>query len=260
MSKATTLDEAIDAATKVEDMLERKAKESGGVGEKRKQIEITNSNKKTKFSARLARKEDRPKCTKCGRNHGGECKKGISDGCFKCGRMGHVARDCKVKDNKDVECYSCHEKGHFSNQCPYKRGEGSKDTGGDKKKEAPRKGRGFQMTMEEAKETDDVVAGTILVDSQLAHALFDSGASYSFVSHTFSKKLDGPLATLRNPYMIEIADGSVIPVNKLYPNCDVEVDERHFPIDFLVIGVKGFDTVVGMDWLKAYEAKILCGK
>ena len=185
VGKATTLDEAIDAAIKVEDMLERKAKESGGVGEKRKQVETTSSNKKTKFSSRVAQKEDRPKCTKCGRNHGGECKKGMSEGCFKCGRMGHLARDCKVKDNKDVECYSCHEKGHFSNQCPYKSGEGSKVTGSDKKKEAPRKGRGFQMTLDEAKETEDVVAGTLLVDTNLAHVLFDSGASYSFVSHDF---------------------------------------------------------------------------
>ena len=116
------------------------------------------------------------------------------------------------------------------------------------------------MTMEEAKETEDVVAGTILVDSHLAHVLFDSGASYSFVSLEFCKKLDGALATLRNPYMIELADGRVVPVNQLYTNCDVEVDWRHFPIDLLLIGFKGFDIVVGMDWLKEYEAKILCGK
>ncbi|KAL4556350.1 hypothetical protein LXL04_038999 [Taraxacum kok-saghyz] len=178
------------------------------IGEMRKQVETSSSNKKMRFSPKPARKEDRPKC----------------------GRTGHVARECVVKDLKGVECYSCHEKGHFSNQCPYKSGEGPKATG-ERKKETPKKGRCFQMTMEEAKETEDVVAGTILVDSHLAHVLFYSGASYSFVLHAFSKKLDGPLATLRNPYMIEIADGSIIPVNQLYPNCDVEIDERHFPID-----------------------------
>ena len=88
------------------------------------------------------------------------------------------------------------------------------------------------MDKEEAKETDNVVAGTIIVDSQLAYVLFDSGASYSFVSYDFCKKLDGPLATLRDPYMIEIANGNVIPVNQLYPNCDVEVDGRHFPLTY----------------------------
>lgn len=69
VSKATTLDEAIDAATKVEDMLERKAKESGGVGDKRNPVETTSSNKKMRFSLKPASKDDRPKCGKCGRKH-----------------------------------------------------------------------------------------------------------------------------------------------------------------------------------------------
>ena len=47
--------------------------------------------------------------------------------------------------------------------------------------------------------------------------------------------------------MIEIADGNDIPVNQMYPSCDIEVDGRHIPIDLMPIGVKGFDFVVGMD-------------
>ena len=38
--EASTLDEAIDVAVRVEYMLERKTKEGGEVGEKRKQIEV----------------------------------------------------------------------------------------------------------------------------------------------------------------------------------------------------------------------------
>jgi hypothetical protein len=37
----------------------------------------------------------------------------------------------------------------------------------------------------DGREQGDMVTGTISVDSFVAHALFDSGASYSFVSENF---------------------------------------------------------------------------
>lgn len=53
------------------------------------------------------------------------------------------------------------------------------------------------MSEEVAKITHDVLAGTLLVVSNLAHILFDSCASYFFVLHGFFfHKLIGPLATL----------------------------------------------------------------
>ena len=42
--------------------------------------------------------------------------------------------------------------------------------------------RAYALPSTDGREKGDVVTGTISVDSFLAHALFDSGASYSFVS------------------------------------------------------------------------------
>ncbi|KAL7601823.1 hypothetical protein Lser_V15G22791 [Lactuca serriola] len=116
------------------------------------------------------------------------------------------------------------------------------------------------MSEEEAKENHDVVAGTILVDSNIARILFDSGASYSFVSHSFCLKLIGPLATLSRSYSIEIADGTHVSVGLMYPDCSLEINGRNFSIDLLPMRIKGFDVIVGMDWMRANDAKILCGK
>ena len=116
------------------------------------------------------------------------------------------------------------------------------------------------MTEEEAKTTQDVVAGTLLIDSNLARVLFDSGATHSFVSYAFCQNLTGPLATLDRIYDIEIADGSHVRVNRMYPDCSLDINGRNFPINLLPIGIKGFDVIVGMDWMGSNEAKNLCGK
>ena len=58
--------------------------------------------------------------------------------------------------------------------------------GSKKKKKLPKApGRAYIMTLEEARESPDVVSGTFLVNNVYAHVLFDSGADGSFVSSTF---------------------------------------------------------------------------
>jgi hypothetical protein len=52
-------------------------------------------------------------CTKCGKKHPGECKIG-SNMCFKCGKTGHLARDCPTI----FKCFNCGERGHMSRECP----------------------------------------------------------------------------------------------------------------------------------------------
>ncbi|XP_076942625.1 uncharacterized protein LOC143612556 [Bidens hawaiensis] len=48
----------------------------------------------------------------CGKPHRVECRFG-SNACFKCGKVGHYAHECKAKPT----CYKCWKTGHMAREC-----------------------------------------------------------------------------------------------------------------------------------------------
>ncbi|XP_075481092.1 uncharacterized protein LOC142521793 [Primulina tabacum] len=98
-------------------------------------------------------------CYTCKQYHTGECYRKIG-ACFKCGQVGHRIKDCP--DNKD------------------------KGAGPNKKNENKTNARVYTITQEEADDTNEVVAGTILLNEMPAYTLFDCGATHSFVSKRFA--------------------------------------------------------------------------
>ncbi|KAI3735989.1 hypothetical protein L6452_15518 [Arctium lappa] len=74
--------------------------------------------------------------------------------------------------------------------------------------------RALRMTIEEAKETADVVSGTFLVNSLTDRVLFDSGATFSFVSDVFCKQFVTPSGILPDALVVEVANGNQVIIRK----------------------------------------------
>ncbi|KAJ9561903.1 hypothetical protein OSB04_007063 [Centaurea solstitialis] len=204
-------------------------------------------------------------CQRCGKNHVGRCNiEPSSVRCFCCGEVGHVRTTCP---RKEEACYSCGVLGHKQRNCPRGKGAESKASvqrpmmGGasSQKKEVPKaRARAFQITAEEARDEPDVVTGIFLVNSQPARILFDSGPTNSFVSHDFIRYMKSVPFMLPIPFTVDTANGVTLVAGRVFRDCSLVLDNHDFLVDLISIDIRGFDVVIGMDWLIKNRAVIIC--
>ena len=89
--------------------------------------------------------------------------------------------------------------------------------------------------------------GTFFVNSILARILFDSGASHSFISHTFMLRLHLVPEILDLPLSVAtpLDDSATLDLN--CRECVVRLDDLQFSVDLVVLHMSEFDIILGMD-------------
>ncbi|KAI3822129.1 hypothetical protein L1987_09710 [Smallanthus sonchifolius] len=204
-----------------------------------------------------ARVDEPTVCKKCGREHTGECRL-RSNLCFKCGKTGHYSRDCP----QHFKCYYCGDVGHLSRECQKPRmGEAGKGKGPERKEERPRaETHAYALTQDQARADPDVASGMFILDNTFVSVLFDSGVSKSFISATFCKRVKYTVSKLERAFSVETAEGRTARVTDVVDNSTIKIEGHRFPIRLFVMVLGEFDVVLGMDWLTANEAQIICNR
>ena len=118
-------------------------------------------------------------------------------------------------------------------------------------------GRAFVVTAEEAETRDDVVTGIAFIFSRPVVVLFDSGASFSFISGRIAAFLDAPLERLDTPLRIGTGGGIVL-IDQIFRACPLVLGGFPLCVDLLVMSMTTIDVILGMDWLCSHNATIHC--
>jgi hypothetical protein len=98
----------------------------------------------------------------------------------------------------------------------------------------------YVLPAADGREQGDVVTGTISVDSFVAHALFDSGASYSFVSEDFVSRAGLSVQRLGHPILVSFANGSISSCS-VCQGCSIILVDEVFSANLVVISLGAFD-------------------
>ena len=154
-----------------------------------------------------------PDCKTCGKKHTGICLRGEGK-CLKCGQAGHFVVRCPGVSSgpkPSTIYFKCGKPGHIARDCKAPGPTTSRKSGTASNK-APM-ARTFNMTVRDAVRNADVIAGTLTLNSISAKVLFDYGATKSFISQEFTQQLKLKMELLTEPLQVEVANHEVILIN-----------------------------------------------
>ncbi|XP_043725642.1 uncharacterized protein LOC122672212 [Telopea speciosissima] len=168
-------------------------------------------------------------------------------------------------------CYNCKESGHMAKDCPQSRQPGSWPVATSKppltrtvvRPLAPAQvsktqGQVYSITHEEAQSDLGVITGMISVCSLPAYVLFDSRASHSFILPSFAEKLPIEPAVLEQKLMVRTSTGSKVELDRSFHSCPVRVSDYGLEANLIILDMKDFDVILGMDWLSMHGASLIC--
>ncbi|KAF7112781.1 hypothetical protein RHSIM_RhsimUnG0193500 [Rhododendron simsii] len=126
----------------------------------------------------------RPNCPTCGTNHPSVCLKGTGV-CYSCGEAGHIRKNCPKLQTILVAAQG---NGNQRRNANAGRNNSNQRQIGNTG-QGQRQGMAYALVPGNTQESENVVAGTLMICSLPAYAIIDYGSTHSFVSLHFADKI-----------------------------------------------------------------------
>jgi len=123
-------------------------------------------------------------------------------------------------------------------------------------------GRVYCLEADEKGDEDPhaVISGMLLVNTLPVIVLFDAGATHSFINPDTASQMNCGCTELDVQLHVTTLVGTVYQTERVARNCTTLISGRLFRGDLVLLGIRGYDVILGMDWLTQYQATIDCNK
>ncbi|XP_073057367.1 uncharacterized protein [Primulina eburnea] len=182
-------------------------------------------------------------CPTCGFRHSGECRR-ASGVCFGCGKSGHRIAECPTAASRPAG--------------PNRETGPNTGTGPSKPREDKPNAKVFAMTQGEADDANEVVSGIIFIQQVPAYVLFDCGATHSFMSKRFAKKLGCKLDKLIEPLRIATPTNRAVETDEIYRDCKISISDQTFSANLIQLIMVDFNIILRMYCLARNSAIVDC--
>ncbi|XP_071918701.1 uncharacterized protein [Coffea arabica] len=183
--------------------------------------------------------------------------------CGYCGKANHTANECWRKDGKCLKCGSAE---HQIANCPKISENGGSQGGATSSRQTASGGsrpkvpaRVYALDSQPVPDPSEVVEGTLPIFHRLAKVLIDPGATHSFVNLAFMCGID--VKPVRLPYDLEVrtpTGNKSMLTSLVYKECEFWVGDRKILVDLVSLDLKGYDVIIGIDFLSYHHAKLDC--
>ncbi|XP_020547091.1 uncharacterized protein LOC110011381 [Sesamum indicum] len=209
-----------------------------------------------------------PSSANCGRRHTGECWGVQPIVCYRCHQPGHIIRDYPTwRDNsRRPQTSEFSSVGENSQRAGTSRGRGKGGRGsgnlsmtstGQSSQPQPQ-ARVYAITKEQALMTPKVITGSSSICDFSAHVLIDPGSTCSFISRDFASHVHAKIEPFGHDLHVSMPAGGFVLVNTMVRSCPVVVEGVTLYADLVVIDLREFDIILGMDWLASNHALVDC--
>ena len=176
--------------------------------------------------------------------------------CFKCGQKGHTANRCTQQQPQN--------RGQQANQRPLAaRGPGAPIPAVPVAQHPPAADRQIQgivyaLTTAEAEQGDGTIQGILSLYGYDVRALFDTGSTHSFIALHIVDYIPHSRISLPYHLIVSTPGDRIMIAREMFENCEIEVHDKKLLGDLVILDVRDFDLILGMDWLSRHYARVDC--
>ncbi|KAK4397686.1 hypothetical protein Sango_1244100 [Sesamum angolense] len=182
--------------------------------------------------------------------------------------IGHIVRDCPTwRDNaRGSQISGPSSVRENSQRADMSRGRGRGGRGGGsisttsttQSSQPQPQARVYAITKDQAPTAPEVITSSFSICGSSAHVLIDPGSTCSFISHDFASRVHASIKSLGHDLCVSMPAGGVMLVNTVVRSCPVVVEGVTIYVDLVVINLREFDVILGMDWLSCNHALVDC--